>query len=133
MPCRSRLEPEPADRSQSMTRKVLKNAAIGATASSAGVLLFFAIRHVAIDVPYVWSWAILAATCYRYVAVRFSIYGKAFDTRHKWKNGLLGVPIVAGIQVVSLITKPLVNAPVETPIAICLATLLCMAVSDALA
>ena len=116
-----------------MPRKVLKNAAIGATSSSAGVLLFFAIRRVAIDVPYVWSWAMLSAICYGYLAVRFSIYGKGSDTSRKWKNGLLGALIVAGIEVVSLITNPLVDAPAETPIAICLAALLSMAVSDALA
>jgi hypothetical protein len=116
-----------------MMRKVLKNAAIGATSSSAGVLLFFAIRRVIIDVPYVWSWAMLAALCYGWLAVGLSIYGKGSVTPYKWKNGLLGVAILAGVEAASLITDRLVGAPAETSIAVPLAALISMAVSDALA
>ena len=116
-----------------MTRKVLKNAVIGATSSSAGVLLFFLIRRVAIDLPYVCSWAMLSAICYGYLAIGFSIYGKGSNTSYKWKNALLGVLIVVVIQVLSQITNPLVHAPTETPIAIVLAVALSMAISDALA
>lgn len=78
-----------------MMRKVLKNAAVGATSSSVAVLLLFlAIRRIAIDVPYVWSCAMLAAICYGWLAAGLSIYGKASNTRYKWKNGLLGIAIL---------------------------------------
>ena len=114
-------------------REVLKNAAIGATSSSAAVLLFFAIRRVTVNVPYMWLWAMLAAICYGWLAVRLSIYGKGGVTSYKWKNGLLGVVIVAIIEAASLITDPLVGALPQTPIAVALAALMSMAVSDALA
>jgi hypothetical protein len=114
-------------------RKALKNAAIGATSSSAAVLLFFAIRRVTINVPYVWLWAILASVCYGWLAVGLSIYGRGSVAPQKWKNGLLGVVILVGILAVSLKIDPIVRAPAETPIAVALAALIAIAVSDALA
>jgi hypothetical protein len=113
--------------------KVLKNAAVGATSSSAAVLLLFAIRRVKINLPYVWSWAMLAAICYGWLAVGLSVYGKGSVTSQKWKNGLLGVVILASISASSLMIDPLVRAPAETPIAVALAALISMAVSDAVA
>lgn len=121
------------EQSLAMTRKVLKNAAIGATSASTAVLLFFAIQRVAIDVPYVWTWAMLAAICYGWLAVGLSIYGQGSVTPSKWKNGLLSIVILVCVEVVSLITDPFVGAAAETSIAVTLAVIISMAVSDALA
>ena len=116
-----------------MIAKILKNGVIGATSTSAAAFLIFAIRHQPIDVLYVWSWAMLAAVCYGYFAVKLSIYGKGSNTRYKWKTGLLGVAIIVGIEVASSIANPIVNAPPDTSPTICVAALLSMAISDALA
>jgi hypothetical protein len=115
-----------------MMRNVFINAASGATSASAAVLVFFAIRRVTLSVPYVWSWAMLAAIGYGWVALRLSIYGKGGVAPNKWKNGLLGVAIVVGAGAACLITDPLVGAPAENSIAAALAALMSMAVSDAL-
>lgn len=112
-------------------RNMLKNVVIAATSSSAIVLLFFAIRRSKIDVLSVWSWAALAALCYRWFAVRLSIYGKGGITPEKWKNGLLGIAILIAIQIASRITGILVHVSNETPVAVALAVLVSMLVSEA--
>ena len=113
--------------------KVLKNAVVGATSSSVVMLLFVAMRRVSINVLYLWSWAMLAAICYGWAAMALSIYGKAGDTWVKWKNGLLGCVIVGGIMAASLVTNPIVGASAQTPVAIAVAALVSMMVSEACA
>jgi hypothetical protein len=114
-----------------MMGKVLKNAAVGATSASVVMLLFFAIRRVPINVLYVWSWAMFAAICYGRAAIALSIHGKASDTRVKWKNGLLACVILAGIMAASLVTDPIVGASAQTPVAVAVAALISMMVSEA--
>ena len=110
--------------------KVLKNAVVGATSSSGVMLLLFAIRRVPINVLYVWSWAMLAAISYGWTAIVFSIYGKAGNTRVKWKNGLLGCAILAGIMAASLVTNPVVGASAQTSVAVAVAVIIAMMVSE---
>ena len=109
-----------------MMGKVLKNAVVGATSSSVVML-----RRVPINVLYVWSWAMFAAICYGRAAMALSIYGKASDTRVKWKNGLLGCVTLAGIMAASLVTDPIVGASAQTPVAVAVAALISMIESDA--
>jgi hypothetical protein len=90
-----------------------------------------AIRRVPINVLYVWSWTMFAAICYGRAAMALSIYGKASDTRVKWKNGLLGCVILAGIIAASLVTDPIVGASAQTSVAVAVAALISMMVSEA--
>lgn len=122
---------EPARTSTDM-HKAFKNAAIGATVSSAAVLLFSAIRRVTINVPFVWLWSVVAGVCYGWLAIKFSIYGRAGVASQKWKNGLLGSVILVVILAVFVKIDSLVRAPAADPVAITLAALLSMIVSDAL-
>ncbi|HEX3106545.1 MAG TPA: hypothetical protein VHQ22_19055 [Terriglobales bacterium] len=113
-------------------RRMFKNAAIGATVSSALVLLFFAIRRASISVSYVWVWGAIAGVCYGWFAVKVSIYGRAGVVLQNWKNVLLGIAILVGILVMSLKVSPFVHASAEDPIAVVLAASISMIVSDAL-
>lgn len=113
-------------------RNVLRNAAIGATLSSAAVLLFSAIRRVTINLPYVWLWALVAGVCYGWLALEFSIYGSAGIVLQNWKNGLLSIVILIAILPISIRVRPLVHVSVQEPIAVALAASISMIVSDAL-
>lgn len=112
--------------------KVFKNAVIAATLSSAAVFLFSAIQGVKINVPYVWSLAVVAGVCYGWLALRFSIYGRAGILFQNWKNCLLSIVIVIGIMTVSVRIDHIVRAPAADPIVVLLAASISVIVSDAL-
>lgn len=67
------------------------------------------------------------------ICIRLAIYGKAGALPSNWKNALIGIVILLPAEALSLITDPLVRASQETSIAIALAMLLSVIVSDALA
>jgi hypothetical protein len=108
--------------------KILKNSAIGATLASAGVFLLFATQGIRIDLRYLWPLAMLVATVYGYLAVHMSIYGQGSHTGYKWKNALVGLPIV----VASLVACVLAGAAGDTISGVGLATGLSIVISDAL-
>ena len=111
---------------------MFKNAAIGATVSSAVVLLFFAIMRASISVSHVWVWGAIAGVCYGWFALKLSIYGRAGVVLQNWKNVLLGIAILVGIVVMSLKIGRFVRAPAGDPVAVVLAASISMIVSDAL-
>jgi hypothetical protein len=113
-------------------RKVLKNAVIGATLSSAAVFLFSAIQRVTINVPYVWLLAFLAGVCYGWLALRFSIYGRSGVVFQNWKNCLLSFVIIIGTMIVSVRIDRIARAPAADPVAVLLAASISIIVSDAL-
>ena len=82
--------------------------------------------------PYVWLLAFLAGICYGWLALRFSIYGRAGVVLQNWKNCLLGIVIIVGIMTVSLRIDRIVRAPAADPVAVLLAASISIIVSDAL-
>jgi hypothetical protein len=113
-------------------RRMFNNAAIGATVSSAVVLLFFAIMRASISVSHVWVWGAIAGVCYGWFALKLSIYGRAGVVLQNWKNVLLGMAILVGILVMSLKVSQFVHASAADPIAVVLAASISIIVSDAL-
>lgn len=82
-----------------VNHKIIKNGIIGATVSSGASLLFFAFQKVRVRIPYVWSWAVLAAIGYGLLATKLSIYGKGSAVFSNWKNLLLTLAVFVTVGV----------------------------------
>jgi hypothetical protein len=96
----------------------------------AGCLFAWGAYCVQMEHGHMWLWAAAAAVFYGWLALRFSIYGRAGVKN--WKNALLSIVILLGVLAVSLKSDALPHAPARDPIAIALAAALSTIVSDAL-
>jgi len=130
-------------------RIIVRNALIGATVASVlATALLLAVDHrlrdalsisplaihpaaaeeLATDILYMWSAATVGAVIYGILAQRLGIYGLGSNVLRCWKNALLGLPIIAGI---ALLTQALLGESRDITAPLFVAMGLAVSISDA--